>query len=76
MTRVRLQILLEQGTEGRASAIVRYAGKVSNKEVSQDFFMLQSLGRETIAREGIVPLCGRLGRASLLRPRTCHDDQD
>ena len=52
MTRVRLQILLEQGTEGRASAIVRYARKVPHKEIGQDLFMLQSLGRETVAREG------------------------
>ena len=76
MTRVRLQILLEQGTEGRASAIVRYARKVPHKEVGQDLFMLQSLGRETVAREGIVPLCGRPGWASLLRPRVCRYDQD
>jgi hypothetical protein len=50
VTRISLQILLEQDTEARASAIVRYVGKVSNKEVGQDVFMLQSLGGETAAR--------------------------
>jgi hypothetical protein len=75
MTRVRLQILLEQGTEGRASAIVWYARKVPHKEVGQDLFMLESLGRETVAREGIVLLCGRLGWASLLSPRSNGDQK-
>jgi hypothetical protein len=75
MTCVRLQILLEQGTEGRASAIVRYARKVPHKEVGQDLFMLQSAGRETVARDGIVWICGRLGGASPLGPRSNGDQQ-
>ncbi len=31
--------------------------------------------RETVAREGIVPLCGRLGWASLLSPRSNGDQK-
>src|SRR5947208_7533199 len=75
VTRVRLQVLLEQDTEEHASAIKRDILKVSDKEVGQVVFVVQSLGGETAAREGLISLLGCLSRASLLSPRSSNDEQ-
>src|SRR6185312_4694835 len=74
VTRVRLQVRLEQLTEDQASAIERNARKVSEKEVGQVVFVVEPFGGETAAREGAISLLACLSRLSLLGPRSSSEE--
>src|SRR5258708_5829403 len=55
------------GSPGRDRGKATHSGLV--------VFVVQSLGGETAAREGVISLLGRLIRLSLLGPRSSNDEQ-